>query len=71
MSCGARPAKRGAFEIGRTAQEGKNMEQQAAQQTEIKKEGKTGKYVRWVITILGITVIFATFIMAIYRKFGG
>jgi hypothetical protein len=47
------------------------MEQQALQTTEMNKQGKVGTYIRWTITILGTVIVFFTFIMAIYRKFGG
>lgn len=47
------------------------MQQQALQSTEVDKPGKTTNYMRWAVTILGIAIIGATFVMAIYRKFAG
>ncbi|MEW6665478.1 MAG: hypothetical protein AB1512_09675 [Thermodesulfobacteriota bacterium] len=46
------------------------QEQQAAQEVPAR-EGTVGKYIRWIVISLGAAVIAATFVMAIYRKFGG
>lgn len=46
------------------------MEQQAGQQNETKAEGQTAKYVRLVVTILGIGLLVVIVVMAVYRKFG-
>jgi hypothetical protein len=47
------------------------METEAVQTPEMKKQGKAATYIRWAITILGAAIILMTFVMAIYRKFGG
>ena len=47
------------------------MQQQVAQQPEMKKEGKVAKYIRWVLCMAGIAFIVVILIAAIYRKFGG
>lgn len=46
------------------------MTEQAVQESSAK-EGNVGKFVRWIVVGVGVAVIFATFVMAIYRKFGG
>lgn len=47
------------------------MEQQAGQQNETKGEGRSAKYVRLVVTILGIGILLVIVVMAVYRKFVG
>jgi hypothetical protein len=47
------------------------MEQQLTQQNETEKKGAVAKFIRAGILFIGVVVIVLTFVMAIYRKFGG
>jgi hypothetical protein len=47
------------------------MEQQSAQQNETEKKGAFGKFIRTGILFIGAAIILLTFVMAVYRKFGG
>jgi hypothetical protein len=47
------------------------MDQQTSPQAETEGKGSIGKYVRTGVIILATALIVLTFVMAIYRKFGG
>ncbi len=47
----------------------KGIKEMEGKEEDTRVEGKIGKYVRWIlVTVLG-TLLIATLVMAIYRKF--